>query len=101
MGLLDILRTPGSQTPVDCKAQPAKCAYQIAVDGAVIVAAYALLVYALDGAVLAWAKALKFYALFFVLAFLLRYVNVDFQEQLTRVAGFQLGTKLFTCMVAG
>ena len=68
------------------------------IDGAVIVLAYAMLLYLVDGASLQPWRAAKFYALFLVLAYALRYLDVDFQEQLTRVAGFQLGTKLFSAM---
>lgn len=98
MGILDVFSVPGSQSPVDCRKEPGKCTAQIVVDGAVIIFAYAVLLYAVEGAMLPWRRALKFYGLFVFLAFLLRYVNVDFQEQLTRVAGFQLGTKLFMSM---
>lgn len=78
-----------------CAQQPQKCARQLALDGAVIIASHALLVFLLDGKMLEWRRALTFYALFMVLAFAFRMLDVDFQEQLTRVAGFQLGTKLF------
>jgi hypothetical protein len=82
----------------ECREKPAKCLSHLALDAAVIVAAYGFLVWAVDGARLSPTKALKFYALFMVVAFVLRYLDVDFQDQLTRVAGFQIGTKLFMAM---
>lgn len=88
------------QSLKDCSATPGKCVGQLMLDGLVIVAAYSLLLYVVDGQALVARKALKFYALFLFLAFVLRYLDVDFQDQLTRVAGFQLGTKLFMTLAA-
>lgn len=69
-------------------------------DGLLIVFSYALLVYLVDGKHLHYGRAAMFYLLFLVLAYAFRYLDVDFQEQLTRVAGFQIGTKLFSAMAA-
>lgn len=100
--LLDSLTQPFRESTKEslerCKKDPRKCVRQLFVDGLVIVLGYAFLVYVVEGKVVSPRRALKFYALFIFVAFVLRYLNVDFQDQLTRVAGFQLGTKLFAAM---
>lgn len=99
MGLLDFLTMKSTEQHLkQCADQPGKCARQLAIDGAVIVMSYAMLLYLLDGKIVEWRRALTFYALFLALAYAFRWLDVDFQEQLTRVAGFQLGTKLFAAL---
>ena len=100
MGFLDLLNKSTEQSVKECRTDPAKCLAQLMADGAVIIASYSLLLYVVDGQMVAWPKALKFYGLFLLLAFVFRYLDLDFQEQLTRVAGFQIGTKLFLAMAA-
>lgn len=98
MGCLDILRTSTEKALKDCRQHPRRCFRQLLIDGMVIVLAYAVLVYLVDGASIDPMRAARFYGLFVVMAYVLRYLDVDFQEQLTRVAGFQLGTKLFSAL---
>lgn len=98
MGLLDWITQSTEESLKECKKDPGKCVSQLLLDGAVIILAYALLAYVVDGTILSATKALKFYALFMLLTFVLRWLDVDFQDQITRVAGFQLGTKLFMSM---
>lgn len=81
-----------------CKDRPTKCFRQLLVDGAVIISSFSVLSYLVDGTVVQWDRALKFYALFLAVAFVFRYLDVDFQENLTRVAGFQIGSKLFATL---
>ena len=95
MGFLDFWRESTEAHLKQCKEHPRKCFRQLMVDGLVIVASYGLLTYLLDGKALNPRRTLAFYALFLALAYAFRYLDVDFQEQLTRVAGFQIGTKLF------
>lgn len=95
MGFLDSLRESTEGNLKQCKEHPRKCFRQLLVDGLLIVASYGLLTYLLDGKALDPRRALAFYVLFLALALAFRYMDVDFQEQLTRVAGFQIGTKLF------
>lgn len=82
----------------NCKDRPTKCFRQLLIDGAVIITSFAALSYLVDGTVVQWDRALKFYGLFLVVAFVFRYLDVDFQENLTRVAGFQIGNKLFSAL---
>lgn len=98
MGLFDFLKNSTEQSLENCKEHPKKCLTQLMIDGLVIVLSYGMLVYLVDGRTLCPVKAAKFYVLFLVLAYAFRYLDVDFQEQLTRVAGFQVGTKLFMAM---
>lgn len=100
MGLFDFLKNSTEQSLKECKANPRKCFAQLLLDGLVIIASYGSLVYLVDGKMVDPLKALKFYGLFLVIAYVFRYLDVDFQEQLTRVAGFQVGTKLFMAMAS-
>jgi hypothetical protein len=96
--LLDVVRTSTEQHLRQCKDHADKCARQLALDGLVIIASYALLLYLLEGEVVPWRRAATFYALFVALAFVFRWLDLGLYEQLTRVAGFQIGTKLFAAL---
>lgn len=98
MGLLDAFRQSTEQSLKECRQHPGRCLRQLLVDGLVIVASYALLLYLVDGKLVDLRRVATFYALFLLLAYAFRALDVDFQEQLTRVAGFQLGTKLFAAL---
>lgn len=67
------------------------------VDGLAIIVAYAFIVYVTEHRLLSALKVVKFYGLFAALAFLFRLMSVEL-DQLTRVAGFQLGIKLFSVL---
>jgi hypothetical protein len=77
-----------------CAGDYARCVRKAALDGIVLLLGYALLVFAVDGKLPRGAKVAKFYGLFIALALLFRWMDADV-DQLTRVAGFQLGVKLF------
>ena len=100
MGLLDVLSKSTEQNLRKCKANPRKCVAQLMLDGLVIIGSYGMLLYLVEGTKLDPRKAAKFYVLFLILAYVFRYLDVDFQENLTRVAGFQIGTKLFMAMAS-
>ena len=69
-------------------------------EGLVIIVAYMMLLLVVEGKHLKWQNAAKFYALFVGLSLLFRWLDIELQDQLTRVAGFQLGTKLFFALAA-
>lgn len=98
MGAFDFLKQSTEKSLRECKADPRKCFRQLLLDGLVIISSFGLLLYLTEGKTLDPLKAAKFYGLFLVLAYIFRYLDVDFQEQLTRVAGFQIGHKLFSLM---
>jgi hypothetical protein len=97
---LETIKNSTEQAVKECKKDPKKCVRQLLLDGVVIVASYGLLLYLVEGRTLAWTNIARFYAVFLVIAFVFRYLDLDFQEQLTRVAGFQVGTKLFMLLTA-
>lgn len=96
--MFDFLKQSTEQSLKECQKQPTRCFRQLLLDGLVIISSYSLLLYLVDGRVVDVRRAVTFYALFLVLAFAFRWLDVDFQEQLTRVAGFQIGTKLFAAL---
>ena len=77
-----------------CAGDYARCVRKAALDGLALLLGYALLVAAVDGKPPRARAMAKFYGLFIALALLFRWMDVDV-DQLTRVAGFQLGIKLF------
>lgn len=85
---------------VACREHPLSCLREMVLDGAVIVIAYALLAYTIEGKSVDGCRAVLFLSLYVGLSFGLRYMNLEFGEQLSRVVGFQLGNKLFTCLAA-
>lgn len=80
--------------PSRCGGDYTKCVRKAALDGFALVLGYALLMVAVDGKAPRPRSMAKFYGLFIGLALLFRYMDVEV-DQLTRVAGFQLGIKLF------
>jgi hypothetical protein len=92
--LKPIATTVDEEVDESCGSNLGACMQRTLLDGAAIVLAYAVIVYVTDGKVLGACKIAKFYALFVALAFMFRFVGADL-DQLTRVAGFQVGLKLF------
>lgn len=86
--------TAGEEEEETCGQDLTQCMRRTLVDGVAIIVAYSVIVYATEGKMLSTPAVLKFYGLFVALAFLFRFMNAD-MDQLTRVAGFQLGLKLF------
>lgn len=81
--------------PPSCRQDPRKCLAQLMMDGLVIICAYAMLTHFIEGKTLDAEKTITFYTLFVGLSFSLKWMDVEFGDQLARVVGFQLGTKLF------
>ena len=94
--LKPLAATSSEETDQDasCTSDVRVCLRRTLVDGGAIIAAYAVILYATDGVMPSPHKVIKFYLLFAALAFLFRLLDADL-DQLTRVAGFQLGLKLF------
>ena len=82
-------------TPPDppCGSDAMHCLKRALVDGAAIIAAYGIILYASDGKVPPWTQIAKFFILYIALVFMFREMGHEL-DQLTRVAGFQLGMKL-------
>ena len=89
--------TAEDEDDMPCGSDLTQCMRRTLADGVAIIVAYSVIVYATEGKLLSLPKVLKFYGLFVALAFLFRFMNAD-MDQLTRVAGFQLGLKLFGVM---
>ena len=94
---------PSSATynpPSACRTNPRACFMQLMTDGVALVAAFSLLVYVLDGALPPVGRVLNFYALYVAITFSLKWLDVEFQDQIPRVAGFQIGNKIFTALAS-
>ena len=76
-----------------CGTDAMHCLKRTLIDGAAIIAAYGIIMYATHGELPPWTRIAKFFILFIALVFLFREMGHEL-DQLTRVAGFQLGMKL-------
>ena len=85
-----------------CRRDPWKCLQGVLLDAAVISGTYAILAVELDkGASLSWEGTLTFFAVFVPLALAIKALNLEYSDQLPRVALFHLSTKMFNVLGAG
>ena len=74
----------------------------VLLDASVIAGTYAVLALALDkGSSLSLDGALTFFAVFVPLAFGIKALNLEYSDQLPRVAFFHLATKIFNVLASG
>jgi hypothetical protein len=85
---------------VDCKSHPLRCLRQITIDGVVFAALYVALSYIVDKQMPTVNGILGFVSIWIPVAFVLKVMKLEYADQLARVIGFQLGTKLFMLMSA-
>jgi hypothetical protein len=78
--------------------RPWKCLWRVAMDAVVIVGVYGLLTLLIEERVPRIDALLTFLSLFVPIGFGLHMMKLDYADQLVRVAGFQLGTKIFTTL---
>ena len=85
-----------------CKEDPATCLQQIVVDGLAIVAMYILALYVVDGLPPSSAyvqnNAIKFLGLYISCSYLLRYLDVDYEDALSRGAAMVVAAKFVSVM---
>ena len=77
---------------------PTTCLREVIVEACLIVGSYAALSYMLEDGACSLRGVLMFLAIFIPISFVLRCVNVDYKDQLARVALFQLGVKIFNVL---
>lgn len=83
----------------DCRRKPVTCLRAAAMDAAIIMGVYVALAMALDkGATVSRDGLLTFAAIFVPVGFALRAFDVEYSDQLPRVALFHLATKIFNVM---
>jgi len=85
-----------------CRRDPGKCLRGVLVDATVIAGTYALLALALDtGGSLSWEGSLTFLAVYVPLALTIKAMDLEYSDQLPRVALFHLSTKMFNVLSSG
>lgn len=82
----------------NCKDDPGKCLRQVIVDGIVFAALYAALTQLVDKQWPSPDGIVGFVAIWVPIAFIVKVMHLEYADQLARVIGFQLGTKLFSIM---
>jgi hypothetical protein len=81
-----------------CRSHPSKCLGQVCFDGIVIVAIYSLLTYVTNKDWLSMDAILTFLSLWVPMQFLLKGLDLEYSDQLARVAGWTIGNKLFAIL---
>lgn len=95
------METPSKTTCPDgeCWHNPWKCLRGVLLDACVIAGAYAALAVALDNGISVTSDGLlTFVAIFVPLTFIIKALNLEYGDQLPRVALFHLATKVFNVM---
>jgi hypothetical protein len=83
----------------DCRRKPMTCLRKAAMDAGIIMAVWVALAVALDkGSTLSRDGLLTFAAIFVPVGFALRAFDVEYSDQLPRVALFHLATKIFNVL---
>lgn len=78
--------------------RPWKCLWRVAMDALVIVGVYGLLTMLIEERAPRLDALVTFLSLFVPIGFGLHMMKLDYADQLVRVAGFQLGTKIFATL---
>ena len=81
-----------------CKNDPGECLKQVIIDGVVFAALYAALAQLVDKQWPSLDGIVGFVAIWVPVAFFVKVMRLEYADQLARVIGFQLGTKLFSIM---
>jgi hypothetical protein len=81
-----------------CSLNPTACLGQVCFDGIVVVCMYAFLTYQVDKTWIDVDAALTFFSIWVPVLFLLKGLDLEYGDQLSRVAGWSLGNKLFAIL---
>ena len=103
VGKLDrLLKSSTKKTYDNCKAAPGLCAQQIVLDGLVLVAMYMMALYLIDGVKPTWeyvrTHVVKYMTLFIATSFVLRFMEVDFADALSRGAAVFIAAKFLSAL---
>jgi hypothetical protein len=81
-----------------CKEDPGRCLRQIVLDATIFAGMYAILSQLVDKTWPTPDGIAGFISIWIPVAFILKVMQLEYADQLARVIGFQLGTKLFMMM---
>ena len=81
-----------------CRSHPGKCLGQVVFDGLVIVAIYAILTWVLNQDVVSADASLTFLSMWIPVNYILKALDLEYSDQLARVAGWTLGNRLFSIL---
>lgn len=88
--------------PNDARHAPGKCLGRIVMDALIIAGAYAALSVALgNSSAVSVDGTVTFFVVFIPLAYFLKLLDVEWHDQLSKVAAFQLGIKVFNTLSTG
>lgn len=87
----------------DNDAKPMPCPWEslraVGIEASLILGAFGLLSLSLDrGATLSWDATVTFLTIFVPISFIMKAIDVDYSDQLARVAMFQMGVKIFNVL---
>lgn len=92
-----ILKSDKEKTD-NCRENPAACLGQVVVDGCVIVMLFGFLSYTIDAQMPSMENSAAFLSVWVPVLFLLKAMELEYADQLARVAGFTLATKIFAIL---
>lgn len=102
---LQLLAKASSKVRLDkCKEDRVACLQQIVTDGVALVSMYMLALYVIDGVVptvdYLQHHALKYLVLYVTCSYVLRYLDVDYEDALSRGAAVVVAAKFVTVLQA-
>lgn len=85
-----------------CKEDRTRCLLQVIIDGIALVSMYMLAIYVIDGTVITMKylknQAAKYMLIYTVCSFVLRYLDVDYEDALSRGAAVVIAAKFVTAL---
>jgi hypothetical protein len=93
-----LVSTSTQKNTETCRSHPGKCLGQVCFDGIVIVAIYSLLTWVMNHDAVNTDASLTFLSLWIPVQYLLKALDLEYSDQLARVAGWTLGNKLFSIL---
>jgi hypothetical protein len=83
-----------------CRSHPGKCLAQVVFDAFIIVALFALLTRVLNRDAVNVDACITFLAMWIPVNYIFKALDLEYSDQLARVAGWTLGNKLFSILTS-
>lgn len=101
--IIDLAKESSKSAFDRCKQSPGVCIRQVLIDAFVLIGMYSLTIYAIEGPDLftvdyAKTSLAKYFVLYVACSFVLRYLDVDYEDALSRGAAMLIAGKMVTVM---
>lgn len=98
MLISDLLMSSSDDNTKDCRKNPMACFRQVVIDGMVIVVMFTFLSWHINHELPAPTSLIDFMTVWTPMLFVLKAMDLEYSDQLARVAGWTLGTKVFNIL---